>query len=75
MDLMTRETWVLAGEEGQQRNCIWTPDGRGILYQSTETGDRELYLRPVGGGPAVRLTRYPGEDGASRTFIPIPGGR
>ncbi|MBI3409738.1 MAG: S9 family peptidase [Planctomycetes bacterium] len=38
------------------RNPRWSPDGKNILFESTRSGDSQLWMIPVGGGEARRLT-------------------
>jgi Tol biopolymer transport system component len=37
-------------------------DGKWLLYDSTLSGNAEIYRMPVGGGPAERLTTDPADD-------------
>jgi len=47
-----REQTVLVQDEGSQRNAAVSPDGGYVAYTSTESGDREVYLKrfPSGEG-------------------------
>jgi Tol biopolymer transport system component len=47
-----------------EANPVYAPDGSGILYESDATGNREIWLLPVGGGVARQLTDNPSEDTA-----------
>jgi Tol biopolymer transport system component len=62
MDLRTRRTWNLSASEGRDFGCSFTPDGRAVVYQSLRTGNVDLIIQPVAGGPAVNMTFYPGDD-------------
>jgi Tol biopolymer transport system component len=64
---MTRvvTSWLLvsavAALSGQHTGVMyhapqWSPDGRWILASGTVDGDAELYLIPIAGGPAKKLT-------------------
>lgn len=70
------ELWVMApdgtgkrritqGEE-DETDASFSPDGRMIVYSSGVAGTdyANLFIAPVAGGPAVRLTRFRGYDGA-----------
>lgn len=39
-----------------ERNPVWSPDGKWIAYFSDESGEQQLVLRPVGGGPVRRIS-------------------
>lgn len=40
-----------------ERDAVWSPDGKWIAYNSDETGENELYLRPQDGkGPPTQIT-------------------
>jgi tricorn protease len=41
-----------------ERDAVWSPDGKWIAYDSDETGENELYVRPQDGtGDPVQLTK------------------
>lgn len=42
----------------------WSPDGRKIVYESFEGGRPALYLQDLAAGTRVKLTGYPGLNGA-----------
>ncbi|MEO1574418.1 MAG: DPP IV N-terminal domain-containing protein, partial [Pseudomonadota bacterium] len=44
----------------------WSPDGKHIAYLSDASGEYEIWVRPVGGGDARRVTT----DGATWRFAP-----
>ncbi len=63
-----------------------SPDGRWLIYDGNLRGNMDLYKMPAGGGQAVRLTDYPGNeyhprwspDGTEIAFLAEwkgPGGR
>ena len=42
---------------------VWTPDGKGIIFKSIDTGSPGLYwVRADGAGEAVRLTDGKGDE-------------
>ena len=43
----------------------WKPDGKEVAFYSSRTGHREVWIMPLGGGPARQLTR-----GESARFYP-----
>ena len=47
----------------------WSPDGRQIVFVSDRTGDPEVHVMDIAGGPATRLTDAPGRD-AHPSFSP-----
>jgi len=40
-----------------ERNAQWSPDGKNIAYISDQTGETELWMRPVDADKAVQLTK------------------
>ncbi len=40
----------------------WTPDGRGLTYINTTNGVSNLWLQPIGGGPAKQLSNWPNQQ-------------
>ena len=55
-----------------ERNAAWSPDGKNIAYISDETGETELWMRPVGSDKAIQLTK--GNDTYIRDFEWSPDG-
>ncbi len=41
----------------------WSPDGATIAFQSTRSGDYDIYTVPAAGGAVTRLTSWPGDQG------------
>ena len=39
-----------------ERNAAWSPDGKNIAYISDQTGETEIWVRPVGSDQARQLT-------------------
>ena len=48
-------------------DASWSPDGKQLAYLSDASGEYEIWVRPVGGGNARRVT----EDGTIWRFAPI----
>jgi tricorn protease len=48
-------------------NATWSPDGKQLAYLSDASGEYEIWVRPVGGGDARRVT----EDGEIWRFAPV----
>ena len=40
-----------------ERNAVWSPDGKNIAYISDQTGETEIWMRPVGSDKAIQLTK------------------
>jgi ABC-type branched-subunit amino acid transport system substrate-binding protein/Tol biopolymer transport system component len=51
---------------GEKTDASFSPDGQWIVYSSDELGLEfaNLFIKPVSGGNAIRLTYYEGYDGA-----------
>ena len=48
---------------GVEDHPTWSPDGRTLAYESNETGNWDVWLTQVGGGPAVNRTAdHAGDD-------------
>ena len=43
-----------------------SPDGRWLVFDSNRRGNMDLYKMPLGGGEAVPLTNFPGDEFAPR---------
>lgn len=62
----TLNIWMVSTEEGEKsakqftfrqgRAPTWSPNGKWIAYASNQTGRYALYLKPVSGGCAIRVT-------------------
>ena len=52
----------LTTNENIDRWPDWSPDGTRLIFQSDRDGDIELYTMGAQGGPARRVTEFPGED-------------
>ena len=44
----------------------WSPDGRWIAFASTQSGNSDIWIKPVGGGEATRITHDPASDRVPR---------
>ena len=44
----------------------WSPDGTEIAFHSYRSGNRDIWVMPVSGGPARQITRYEGSDWVAR---------
>jgi hypothetical protein len=47
-----------------------SPDGREVAFHSLRTGNREIFVMPAGGGPAVQVSNSPGDDRVA-TWSPV----
>jgi Tol biopolymer transport system component/DNA-binding winged helix-turn-helix (wHTH) protein len=47
---------------GRQMDPALSPDGRSVVYASDQSGNLDLWLQPLDGGPAVQLTTDPADD-------------
>jgi Tol biopolymer transport system component len=50
----------LTHEPSDENLGTWSRDGRFIYFGSNRSGSQQLWKMPVGGGPAVRVTRHGG---------------
>lgn len=55
-----------------ERNASWSPDGKNIAYISDQTGETEIYMRPVDSDRAIQLTM--GNDTYISDFAWSPDG-
>ena len=44
----------------------WSPDGREIAFHSYRSGNRDIWVMPVSGGPARQMTEHESSDVAPR---------
>jgi Tol biopolymer transport system component len=49
-------------EEGLQGQPTWSPDGKFIAYMSNQGGNVDIWVQPVAGGRAIRVTSDPAND-------------
>ena len=75
LDLQTGERTSFLATKATETRPAFSPDGRALAYQSDDTGQAEIYLRPFPGhGAAVRVSteggRWPvwSRDGRELTF-------
>ena len=55
----------LTDSPGYDAECVFSPDGRSILFTSVRDGDLELYIMGTDGGDVRRLTHQIGYDGGA----------
>jgi tricorn protease len=72
------DVFSVPAEDGPVRNLTrtpgsrevdasWSPDGKHLAYLSDASGEYEIWVQPVGGGDARRVTK----DGAIWRFAPV----
>jgi dipeptidyl aminopeptidase/acylaminoacyl peptidase len=49
-------------EDGLQGQPTWSPDGKFIAYVSNHGGNVDIWVQPLAGGRAVRVTSDPAND-------------
>ena len=49
-------------DPGDETDPSFAPDNETIAYASDRSGDYEIYLQRISGGPAINLTQDPGDD-------------
>jgi Tol biopolymer transport system component len=59
----------LTSEPGYEGEPTFSPDGETIAYVSNRTGNFEIFLKQVSGGPDVNVTNNPADD-AQPAFSP-----
>ncbi len=52
----------LTSDLGYEGEPTLSPDGRWMAFVSDRTGDFEILLRQMSGGPTINLTQHPGDD-------------
>ena len=52
----------LTSEPGYEGEPTFSPDGETIAYVSNRTGNFDIFLKQVSGGPDVNITNSPGDD-------------
>jgi serine/threonine protein kinase len=62
VDVATGERRQLTSHTKDNFGARFSPDGRTIAYHSTRTGDPEVFLHHLDGGPETRVTEDPGWD-------------
>jgi serine/threonine protein kinase len=59
----TRMSFVpLTSDPGYEGEPTFSPDGQTIAYVSDRTGNLEIFLKQVSGGPEINLTNNPADD-------------
>ena len=51
---VTRDNYSYSG--ANERDAVWSPDGKYIAYISDRTGETEVWLQPSEGGEPIQLT-------------------
>ncbi len=57
-----RKLWQLTFDPGLESEPSWSPDGRMIAYSSDQSGNFDIWVRPVGEGNPVRVTTSDAHD-------------
>ena len=52
----------LTADEGEERNPVFSPDGKLIAFSAQYDGNTDVFTIPVEGGVPTRLTWHPGAD-------------
>ena len=52
----------LTSDEGYEGDPTFAPDGRSLAYTSDRTGNFEIFLKQVAGGPDINLTNNAADD-------------
>ena len=45
-----------------ERDPVWSPDGKSIVFAARTTAGFDLYVAPAAGGPARRVTSFAGDE-------------
>ncbi|MQY15254.1 Tricorn protease [Streptomyces sp. RB5] len=69
-DQVPERAWRLTVDRTRVDNPRFSPDGRTIAFTSLRSLDPEVYVVPVTGGEAVRLTYWGGTDTKVRGWSP-----
>jgi Tol biopolymer transport system component len=59
-DVASGATQRLTTDGNDNNDPVWSPDGQWIAYDKDAPGGKDLYVQPIDGGPARRLTDRPG---------------
>jgi len=62
VDVETRERTQLTSHALGNRDARFSPDGRTVAYSSNRTGDYEIWLHHLDGGPETRFTDDKSDD-------------
>ncbi|MGH9389950.1 MAG: hypothetical protein ACRD1Z_10065 [Vicinamibacteria bacterium] len=65
----------LTSEPTPDWHPMWSPDGRELLFYSYRSGNREVWVLPLGGGPARHLTEGKAASAESWLASWSPSGR
>lgn len=69
MDLSEGRPWNLTDSPSRDSGCAWTPDGDAVIYYSLRTGNSDIFLQSLEGGPPLNISHFQGFDGFTG-FIP-----
>ncbi|MFD7659907.1 hypothetical protein ACFV4N_38520, partial [Actinosynnema sp. NPDC059797] len=77
------DLWVVGVTGGEPRRLTdtgadeswptFSPDGAEVAYSTDRDGGREVYRRPVAGGPETRVTDEPDGDAGEPAWNPVDG--
>lgn len=65
-DTAGKRIGLLAGDNGDDADPQWSPDGRSLLFRSSRSGHWELYRGDANGDAPKLMTFHPGNDGLSK---------
>src|SRR5262249_17591157 len=57
-----RKLWQLTFDPGLESEPSWSPDGRMLAYSSDQSGNFDIWVRPVGEGNPIRVTTSEAHD-------------
>jgi Tol biopolymer transport system component len=60
----------LTSSSGKDLGAIWSPDGRGVVFTSTRSGDGELWVMNADGSNQHPLLRLPGTNETPDAWLP-----
>ena len=52
----------LTYDPGLQSEPTWSPDGRFIAYSSDRSGNSDIWIKPIGEGDPIQVTKSPAHD-------------
>ena len=59
-DVESGATQRLTTDARDNNDAVWSPDGRALAYSAAAAGGKDVFVRPLDGGPARALVRRPG---------------
>jgi Tol biopolymer transport system component/DNA-binding winged helix-turn-helix (wHTH) protein len=57
-----RKLWQLTFEPGSEIEPAWSPDGRFVAFSSDQSGNFDIWVRSVGEGNSIQVTRSAAHD-------------